>query len=62
MFAMLGLPALTSVFHGVAIHGWAEQNRRMSLGYMALMAYLNLTGAALYMARVLDGVLIQCRD
>lgn len=52
MYAALGLSALVFVSHGVGLHGWTEQNRRMSLNWMILMASLNLTGAAFYAARV----------
>ena len=53
LYASLGLSALVFILHGVVLHGWAEQNRRMSLDWMALMAFLNLTGAAFYVAQVL---------
>jgi adiponectin receptor len=52
MYAALGLSALVFVSHGVALHGWAEQNRRMSLDWMILMASLNLSGALVYAMRV----------
>ena len=52
MYASLGLSALVFVTHGLLLHGWTAQNRRMSLDWMLLMATLNLTGASLYAARV----------
>ena len=52
MYAALGLSAFVFVSHGVALHGWTEQNQRMSLNWMILMASLNLTGAAFYASRV----------
>ena len=52
MYAALGLSTVVFILRGVALHGWAEQNRRMSLDWMLLMAVLNLIGAAFYAARV----------
>lgn len=52
MYAGLGLSAVVFVVHSILLHGWAEQNRRMSINWMALMAFFNLTGAAIYAARV----------
>ena len=52
MYAALGLSAVVFVIHGILLHGWAVQNRRMSVDWMALMAVLNLTGAVTYAARV----------
>ena len=52
MYAGLGLSAVVFVLHGVLSHGWAVQNRRMSLDWMGLMALFNLTGAVTYAARV----------
>lgn len=52
MYAGLGLSAIVFVVHGVLLHGWTTQNRRMSLDWMALMAMLNLLGAITYAARV----------
>ena len=52
MYAALGLSAVAFVLHGVALHGWTEQNQRMSLNWMILMALLNLIGAAIYAFRV----------
>lgn len=52
MYAGLGLSAVVFVIHGVLLHGWTLQNRRMSLDWMGLMAFFNLTGAVIYAARV----------
>lgn len=52
MYTALGLSALIFVTHGLAIHGWDIQNRRMSLNWMGLMATSNLIGAAAYALRV----------
>ncbi|KAL8652921.1 MAG: hypothetical protein Q9226_004062 [Calogaya cf. arnoldii] len=52
MYAGLGLSAVIFVVHGILLHGWALQNHRMSLDWMALMAMFNLVGASTYAARV----------
>ena len=52
MYAGLGLSAIVFVVHGVMLHGWTVQNRRMSLDWMGLMAFFNLAGAVTYAARV----------
>ena len=52
MYACLGLSALVSITHAIILHGWEESSRRMSLGWMGLMAALNLIGALIYAARV----------
>ena len=52
MYAGLGLSAIVFVVHGILLHGWTEQNQRMSVDWMGLMALFNLTGAAVYAARV----------
>lgn len=52
MYAGLGLSAVVFVIHGLILHGWEIQNRRMSLDWMALMAICNLAGAFTYAARV----------
>jgi len=52
VYAGLGFSALGFIVHGISLHGFAEQNRRMSLDWMALMALLNLVGAATYAIRV----------
>ena len=56
MYACLGLSAVVFVTHGLILHGWNVQNKRMSLGRMGLMALLNLTGAYAYAARASDSV------
>jgi adiponectin receptor len=52
MYTGLGLSAVMFIIHGLIIHGWETQFHRMSLGWMGLMAILNLIGAATYAARV----------
>jgi len=52
MFSSLGLSAVVFIAHGLLIYGWEAQRRRMSLNWMALMAALNLIGAATYAGRV----------
>ena len=52
MYAGLGLSGLVFVVHGILLHGWAMQNQRMSVDWMALMAIFNLTWAVIYAARV----------
>ena len=52
MYAGLGLSAVVFVVHGILLHGWTVQNRRMSLDWMGMMALFNLTGAVTYAARV----------
>lgn len=51
MYNALGLSGVIFIIHAVSLHGFAEANRRMSLGWMAAMALLNLIGAAAYTAR-----------
>ena len=52
VYSGLGLSAIVIIIHGLIIHGWEIQNRRMSLAWMGLMGTLNLIGAAAYAARV----------
>ncbi len=52
MYACLGLSAIVFIAHGVILHGWETQYKRMSLDRMGLMSLLNLTGAYAYAARV----------
>jgi adiponectin receptor len=52
MYTGLGFSALIFITHGLVIHGWEVQNRRMSLSWMGLMAGFNLIGAAAYAFRV----------
>ena len=56
MYACLGLSAVVFVAHGLILHGWSVQNKRMSLDRMGLMALLNLTGAYAYAARASSSV------
>ena len=52
MYAGLGLSAVVFVVHGILLHGWTVQNRRMSVDWMGVMALFNLTGAVIYAARL----------
>lgn len=52
LYTGLGLTGVLFVSHGIWLHGLHIQNDRMSLDWMALMAVLNLIGAAIYAARV----------
>ena len=52
MYACLGLSAVVFIIHGLSLYGWDVQNQRMGLDWMLLMACLNLTGGAIYAARV----------
>lgn len=52
MYAGLGLSAIVFVIHGILLHGWVAQNRRMSLDWMVLMALFNPAGAVIYTARI----------
>ena len=52
MYAGLGLSSVVFITHGILIYDWTIQYQRMSLGWMGLMAALNLLGAITYAARV----------
>ena len=52
MYSALGLSAFFPAAHGVILHGWDEQNQRMSLTYFGGLGLLNFTGAAIYAARI----------
>jgi len=52
MYAGLGLSSIVFIIHGLILHGWETQLKRMQLGWMALMGLFNLSGAAMYAARV----------
>lgn len=52
MYASFGLFAVVFVMHGFYLYGFAIQRRRLALEWMALMALLNLLGAAFYALRV----------
>ena len=52
MYTCPGFSALGFVAHGLLLHGWETQNRRMSLNWMGLMMMLNLIGALAYVVRV----------
>ena len=56
MYAGLGLSAVVFVIHGILLHGWKIQNQRMSVDWMGLMAFFNLTEAVIYAARVITNV------
>ncbi|KAF2151794.1 mPR-typeG-protein-coupled receptor [Myriangium duriaei CBS 260.36] len=51
MYASLGLFAATFILHSIYLYGYAEQRKRLSLGWMLLMAVSNLVGAAFYALR-----------
>ncbi|KAH0344239.1 mPR-typeG-protein-coupled receptor, partial [Aureobasidium melanogenum] len=51
MYASFGLFAVVFVMHGFYLYGFAVQRRRLALEWMALMALLNLLGAAFYALR-----------
>lgn len=52
MYTSLGLFAVVFVTHGLCLYDFAVQKRRFALEWMALMAFLNLSGALIYAARV----------
>ena len=54
MCASLGLLAMAFIAHDLIIHGWQIQNHRMSLTYMLITVMLNLLGAIVYTARILE--------
>ena len=62
MYAALGLSAVAFVVHGILLHGFEIQNRRMSLAWMGLMAGFNLVGAVLYAIRVRSRFLLSVQD
>jgi adiponectin receptor len=51
MYTFLGLSAIISMIHGVLIHGWAVQNRRVGLMYAISTAALNIVAAVIYSTR-----------
>ena len=52
MYGGLGASAIVFITHGLLLYGWKLQNRRMSLNWMGLMTFFNLTGAFAYVIRV----------
>nr|POE74594.1 isoform 2 of adiponectin receptor protein [Quercus suber] len=52
MYTSFGLSAITFVVHGIFLYGLAVQKKRLALEWMALMAFLNIAGAAVYTSRV----------
>ncbi|KAG9613691.1 purine and uridine phosphorylase, partial [Aureobasidium melanogenum] len=52
-YLSLGLFAIVFILHGIYLHGFALQRRRLSLEWMGLMALLNFLGCAAYAFRVL---------
>ena len=52
MFALLGLSAFVPVLHGIILHGWDVQNRRMAVTHLLGLGLLNATGTVIYAARV----------
>ena len=57
MYAGLGFAALFFVSHGLWLHGFAVQNKRMALDWMLLMAAFNVFGAVAYALRVPERLL-----
>lgn len=51
-YLSLGLFAIVFILHGIYLHGFALQRRRLSLEWMGLMALLNFLGCAAYAFRV----------
>jgi adiponectin receptor len=54
MYSILGLSIFIPTIHGVMLHGWAVQNKQMSLTYFIGLGILNGLGAAVYAARILE--------
>lgn len=52
IYTALGLSTTVFITHGLIIHGWEIQNRRMSITYMIGTAGLNIIGAVVYAARI----------
>lgn len=52
LYTGLGLAALLFVSHGLLLHGYSVQEKRMSLSWMLKMALFNLFGAAAYALRI----------
>jgi adiponectin receptor len=52
IYSSLGLSAICFIIHGLVLHGWVLQNRRMSLSWMGLTGGLNMIGAMVYAARI----------
>lgn len=52
LYTALGVSAFVPVVHGIRLHGWAAQNRKMSISYFCGLGVLNFTGAAIYAARI----------
>ncbi|KAH0155938.1 purine and uridine phosphorylase, partial [Aureobasidium melanogenum] len=50
-YLSLGLFAIVFILHGIYLHGFALQRRRLSLEWMGLMALLNFLGCAAYAFR-----------
>ncbi|KAG9748867.1 HlyIII-domain-containing protein, partial [Aureobasidium melanogenum] len=51
-YLSLGLFAIVFILHGIYLHGFALQRRRLSLEWMGLMALLNFLGCAAYAFRI----------
>jgi adiponectin receptor len=54
MYASLGLSTVAFITHRVIIYGWEIQNYKMSLTYLLITGVLNLLGAVIYIARILE--------
>jgi adiponectin receptor len=51
-YTCLGLTGLIFIVHGLAVFGWATQNRRLPFAWVAGMAFVNLAGALVFATRV----------
>jgi adiponectin receptor len=51
MYTALGVSATIPIVHGVLIHGWEIQNKRISFTYVFLTAGLDLVAAVIYSIR-----------
>lgn len=59
LYACFGLGSITFVVHGLLKHGWQLQKLRMSLVWMAWMAFFNIVGAVVYAVRVSEAKYLQ---
>ena len=54
MYGILGLSLFIPAVHGILLHGWVAQNKRMSLTYFIGLGLLNGLGTAIYAVRILE--------
>lgn len=52
LYSSLGITAFAAPAHGVWLHGWEVQNRRMSVDYFIGVGVLSFIGAAIYCVRI----------